>query len=278
MIPESFETFEVGLLGGPSERRYRRMRPEVERMPWGTLDLSAYPPAVVAKARRIWTMAAYQEYRTGASVTAALQHLFEVSAPVDLIAIATRFPLDEIVHVELCARLLDELGGAVTLKHDPDRLAPHPPEHLEPLLRCAVLITRVFCVGEAVSIPILRTSAERAEHPLIRAVLARIAKDEALHGQFGWMFLDWIGDALTDEDRALLRSVARDEIRKLERAWQSFSEPSEADVAASTLGWMQPDTYFRVAHEALDRAVLGPLTKRGLDPRLASPIDGHPLQ
>ena len=36
------ELFELELLGGGMERRYRRARPEVEQMPWGTLDVSEY--------------------------------------------------------------------------------------------------------------------------------------------------------------------------------------------------------------------------------------------
>jgi hypothetical protein len=205
---------------------------------------------------------------------AALSLLMEVQAPLDLIAVATRFPLDELVHVELCGRLLAELGGAAKLLHDPERLAPSVSG--DAMMRCAEVVMRVFCVGEAVSIPILRTSARKAQHPLIRAVLSRIAKDEALHGQFGWMFLDWALDAFDEGERRHLTRVARDEIGKLERAWATFAAPDPADSEASTLGWMPPDIYYVTAHAALDQAVLAPLTRRGLDPRAVSPIANHP--
>ncbi len=276
-VPDSFERFELGLLGGALERQYRRMRPEVERLPWGSLaaEVATEAPSVVEKARRIWTMAAFQEYRTGASCTTALRLLLEASAPLDLVAVATRFPLDEIVHVELCARLLAELGGAAPLLYEPDRLGVTGRESARPLLRSAEVVMRVFCVGEAVSIPILRASARHARQPLIRAVLQRIVKDEAAHGRFGWYFLDWAGELLTEAERQRLRWVARDEIDKLLGAWQRFAEPSEADMHQSTLGWMDPKTYFRTAHAALDSAVLGPLAARGLDPRDVSPIARH---
>ena len=35
---------------------------------------------------------------------------------------AARFPLDEIVHVELCARMAMELGGGTEILHDPDTM------------------------------------------------------------------------------------------------------------------------------------------------------------
>ena len=279
MIPEHYEAFELGLFGGPLEHQYREMRPEVEAMPWGTVaaSLHEYDDAVVHKARKIWTMAAFQEYRTGASVAFALQQLIDVRAPLDLIAVATRFPLDEVVHVELCSRLLHELGGAMTLMHNPDAMTPPIDEDLEPLVKCAETIIRVFCVGEAVSIPILRSSAHHSTHPLTKAILSRIALDEAMLGQFGWFFLDWCLEAFVEKERHYLKSAAHDEIGKLLQAWDRFAEPSAADIAQDRLGWMNPKTYYQVAHQALDDAVIKPFVKRNMDPRDIGPIEGHPV-
>ena len=123
---DATELFELGVLGGAPERQYRRMRPEVERMPWGTLDPSRHSPELVLRARRSWTLAAFQEHRTGAACAATLQALIAARAPVDLVAVATRFPLDELTHVEMCARLASELGGATPLVHTPNEMVPIP--------------------------------------------------------------------------------------------------------------------------------------------------------
>src|SRR5262249_35802234 len=96
--------FELELLGGSWERRYRSARPEVEAMPWETLDPRDYSEEVLAAARSAWTGAAFQEHRTAAACASTLRALVEACAPLDLIAAFSRFPLDEIVHVELCAR------------------------------------------------------------------------------------------------------------------------------------------------------------------------------
>ena len=289
-VPDHFEAFDIGLLGGPGEQLYRKARPEIDAMPWGTIDLSAFPETTIARARRVWTMAAFQEYRTGAACSLALQHLFRVQAPLDLIAVATRFPLDEVVHVELCGRLVAELGGAMELRHDPASLVPRLKPGLDPLLQCAEIMMRVFCVGEAVSIPILRASWQHAELPLLRAILGRIVKDEAVHGQLGFWFLDWCGDAFDADERAHLERAARDEIGKLLQSWARFETPalgaeadevpgafglSDAGDDAGTLGWMPVDVYLPTAHQALDDAVLKPLLDRGFDPRRAEPIPGH---
>src|SRR5690606_39048908 len=86
------EVFELEMLGAGWERRYRKLRPEVEDMPWGTLDLRDYPESLVLAARKSWTGAAFQEHRTGAACAETLRCLIEARAPLDLIAVASRFP------------------------------------------------------------------------------------------------------------------------------------------------------------------------------------------
>lgn len=274
-IPESFEAFQIGLLGGAVEKRYRRMRPEVQKLPWGTLNLAEHEDKHIQRARKVWTTAAFQEYRTGVMVTAALTAMMEVGTPLDLIAIATRFPLDEMVHVELCCRLLAELGGPVRLLHEPEKLTMPVHNPPTPFLRAAELVMRIFCVGEAASIPILHSGWKNSKVPLIRAMMGRIVKDEAAHGSFGWLFFDWIQDELSPEERVYLRQVARHEIAKLERMWSRYAGEDVEALDMGTLGWMDPRKYWRTAHASLQRQVIEPLAARNLDPREVSPILGH---
>src|SRR4029079_3557556 len=135
------------LVGGEVEARYRALRPEVEAMPWGTLApaVAELPPEVRAQAQRAWTGAAFQEHRTGAACAATLRSLIEARAPLDLVALATRFPLDEMVHVELCARMAMELGAAIELRYEPDAMIGGF-EGATPLSRAAHLVVAYFCV------------------------------------------------------------------------------------------------------------------------------------
>ena len=253
------------MLGGAAERQYRRLRPEVERMPWGTLDPSRHPPSLVQAARRSWTLAAFQEHRTGAACAATLQALIAARAPVDLVAMATRFPLDELTHVEMCARLAAELGGGTPLLHEPNVMVPVPSLERTPLERAAELVVRVFCVGEAVSIPLLRGTARAATHPLIRAVMGRIVKDEAAHGVFGFTVLDWALERLTDSDKQHLGRMADIAIDFLEQQWLDLAQrPRSSPHDGDVLGWMQTEPYLQAAHAALARDVTRPLLARGI--------------
>lgn len=268
------ELFELELLGGPVERRYRKLRPEIDAMPWGTLDPNDYPPDLVMAARKSWTGGAFQEHRTGVAMAQTVKALMECRAPLDLIAMATRFPLDELVHIELCSRMAMELGGATPILHDPDHLVVKPLEGVDPVLRCADLVVRFFCVGEALSIPMLRATWRASEHPLPKAVLGRIVKDEAAHGAFGWFFLDWASPLLSDADREVLAKAADDTVVRLKAGWEHIRQrPKGPPSAVHSLGWMQTDAYLALAQKSLERNVLAPLRKRGIPVRSTGKLE-----
>jgi hypothetical protein len=261
----SGDLFELELLGGATERRYRKMRPEVEQMPWGTMDLSKASAGDLLAARLAWTGAAYQEHRTAIACAATLRALLEARGSVDLIAVASRFPLDEMVHVELCARMAEECGGGTEIRYDPDRVVLDADASLPPLLRVSELAVRFFCVGEAISIPLLRATWHHARHPLPRAVMGRIVKDEAAHGMFGFTVLDWALDRLTANDKEHLGKMAVLAIEFLEHQWDDLQKrPRAAPHDGDVLGWMQTGDYLAAARSALRRDVVKPLLRRGI--------------
>lgn len=259
------ELFELELLGGAVERRYRRARPEVEELPWGTLDARDYSPEAVVAARKGWTSAAFQEHRTAAACGATLRALVEARAPLDLIACFTRFPLDEVVHVELCARLAMELGGGTELLHEPSAMCADADATLPPLWRACELVTRNFCVGESLSIPLLHATWMRATHPLPRAVLGRIVRDEAAHGVAGWTFLDWVLPHLSKDGLALVGRTASAAIAEIRRLWADIRQrPIPPASEGHALGWMGTTEYLDLAARSLQRRVLRPFADRGI--------------
>jgi hypothetical protein len=263
--PEAvLELFELEMLGGPTERRYRRARPEVEALPWGTLDPRLHAAADLADARGHWTLAAFQEQRTGAACAETVRALLACRAPLDLVAVASRFPLDEIVHVEMCARVAEELGGGTGIQHDPRRLAPAPDRDDPPLVQAAEMIVAAFCVGEAFSVPVLRGTWHAARHPLLHGVLGIIVRDEAAHGAFGWTFLDWAGASLAPyRDRLAL--IARLAIEEFTNDHRAIARLPETDIGGD-LGWMEPAAYLALSRRSMEDKVLAPLRARGIDP------------
>src|ERR1700722_7044203 len=142
--------FELEWMGGAAEHHFRKARPGIDDLPWGTLDPSKYDPAAVDQARSSWTEVAINEYRAVASFAEVLRALVDVKAPLDLLGATSDFLADECAHVELASRLAMELGGAARQEVDLERFAPGPVGRT-PLERANDIILRVSCVAEAFS-------------------------------------------------------------------------------------------------------------------------------
>jgi hypothetical protein len=266
---DELEAFELELYGGSVEKRHRRQRPEIEAMPWDDFDASLYDERARIAARAAWTRAAFQEHRTAAATAVALRALVEARAPIDLIGVATRFPLDELVHVELCARMASALGGGTELLHRPQELIRDPSRSLSPLMRAADIVVRVYCVGEALSIPLLRGAWHAAKHPLPKAILGTIVRDEAAHGVFGFWFLDWALPRLSARERAELGISAERAIAPIRALWREIASEGapHSDSEANPLGWMRTDEYLEMSHVAMQEKVLAPLRARSIPVR-----------
>ncbi|HEX4419243.1 MAG TPA: hypothetical protein VH165_15130 [Kofleriaceae bacterium] len=280
-------TFELALIGGPWGRRLAPRRAWIDDLPWNA-PLPALPalpglparpalpalPALPAPndaiaARVVWTRTAFSEYASAAAFAEIAAALLAAGAPIDLIAAAGDFVVDEIVHTELAARLAAALGGAVALEVDLTRLVRPvtPAACRDPLLRAAELVVRTSCVGEAITVPMLKLAHRLAGAPLIEAALAAIVADEAGHAQLGGWFLDWAAPRLDDAARAHLGEVAGAAIRE-------FAPLVGAGCAASGLGVIACDRYDPALAAAVTRNVVRPLAARGIAVALPAFADG----
>ncbi len=174
-------------------------------------------------ARASWTEAAYNEYGTAVAFSEMLGALLAAKPPIDLIGMASDFMADEVLHVELTSRIAMELGGGAPYEIDFDGLGIHPSLELSPLQRANQLVVHVCCVGEAFSLPMLASAYISALHPLTKQVLQRIVHDEAPHGRFGFLYLDWATEQLDVEERARLGHVAVDTISQFAPLWQRLT-------------------------------------------------------
>jgi hypothetical protein len=266
------EPFDLEWLGGVTERHFRKIRPGVDEMPWGTLDAKRYPTALVDRARISWTEAAYNEYCTAAAFAALLEALLQAKAPIDLVGMASDFVADEVLHVELTSRIAMELGGGAPYVIDFEHLRRQPKPELSARQRANELVVHVCCVGEAFSLPMLASAYSSATHALTRAVLQRIVADEAPHGRLGWAYLEWAQDELDDAERARLAEVAIETIAQLAPLWQRLSSRVVDGVTTEgyliehvrELGWTESSQYAVRARKAIAEDVAAPLAKFGI--------------
>jgi hypothetical protein len=268
------EPFDLEWLGGVAEHHFRKVRPGVDEMPWGTLDPKRYPTELVDRARISWTEAAYNEYCTASAFAELLGAMLAAKAPIDLIGMASDFVADEILHVELTSRIAMELGGGAPYVIDFENLHRKPDADLSPLQRANELVVHVCCVGEAFSLPMLASAFGSATHPLTRAVLERIVKDEAPHGRLGWLYLDWASDRLDAAERARLADVAVETVAILAPLWQRLQSRVEDGITTEgyrlehvrELGWTESSLYKERARKAIEEDVVAPLARFDIRP------------
>jgi hypothetical protein len=245
--------------------------------PWDTLDPARYPADLVRCARRSWTENAFNEHCTFTAMGQLLQALGEAQAPVDLCRMASRFPEEEAVHVELCARIAERLGGLWDRRFDPASLAVPLDPSLAPRQRALELTVRLCCVGEAFSLPMLAGALRSATHPLTRAVLTTIVDDEALHGRFGYLYLDHTATDLSPAERDRLGQAASETLRTYAPLWEKLTSRAIDGVTSEgflldhvrELGWMESTEYRALALATIERAVKAPLARFGI--RVALP-------
>jgi hypothetical protein len=158
------------------------------------------------------------------------------------------------------------LGGGVSIPHQEEVLYPLDTS-ASPLceLDAARVVVWNCCVSESYSHAILSALWTAEKHPLLRKVRARIAKDEAVHAQFGWIYLDWLLPDLEAEHRDWLGRAVAPVARKIERGLVTVSAlPDQHFHPLCPLGGLGKQGYLAVANKAVRTRVIEPLAQRGI--------------
>jgi hypothetical protein len=156
-----------------------------------------------------WSRMALMEHASIAAFARFVLELLSMAAPAELVREAQRAMQDEIEHAELCFGLASAYAGR--------QLAPGPLE-LEGALtgrsRRDIVVNayREACLGETQATIEARAALEHAREPSVRAVLARIAEDEARHAELGYRFLQFALETAPLEERVALRAALRAEL------------------------------------------------------------------
>lgn len=264
--------FELEWAGGAAEHHFRRARPGIDELPWGTFDTASYPPEVLDAGRATWTDAAYTEYRAVAAFAEVIRALAEARAPLDILGMASNFVADEVVHVELTSRVAMELGGAVQKPVDFDALVVKPDPRLSAFQRANEIVLRISCIAEAFSGRMAVSAMRSTTHPLTRAVYERIVADESLHYRLGGIYFDWASELMDDEERARLSRVALTTLKGYGPRWKgTASDAMRATRRTATIeqvheiGWIETRFYKDQVRAAVRDAIVLPLASYGIE-------------
>jgi hypothetical protein len=252
--------FRLELQGGRVGKRWRALRPA--DFDW-KLSLKGFSPDELASAQRQWTLASLKEHASASAHALLVRALVRAQAPLDLTALASQLPADELLHAELCARLAGALGGAATVAFDDEAVHPLPADG-NPACDAA-LLSVAACVSETFSHGTLRAEVGGRRPPLVRAVLRRILRDESSHASMAWAALDWALPQLDTANRGRVAAHAAGAIAALERDLARVPSLEPAHFGRLGLpGSVGASGYLTVARETLSTRIRAPLAERGL--------------
>lgn len=212
------------------------------------LDTAALPSALRERLVGYWSRIGADEHASVASFSRFNLELLALGAPAHLLAASTRAIGDEIAHARIAWGLAGALAGtrpgAGPLAVDRALDRSSDPE--------AVLLAaiREGCLNETVCAAQARAAAEGAADPQVRALLARVADDEARHAELSWAFVRWLLG-----ERPELASAARAAFA----AWSPGPAPARDPERDALLrfGMPTPDLEHEIA-VAVGRDVIGP--------------------
>jgi len=167
-----------------------RVAPRVLRSDWGR---STGPAPELPDGVRAWLAAAWAdegslEHASVASFARFTLDLMAFGAPPALLLDAHRAGLDEIAHAQACFALAARFGDEPVGPGPLDMSGVLPSASLAEAAAAAVIEA---CVGETIAALEARVRAENAQDGEVKAVLTRIAEDEARHAELGWRFVKW---------------------------------------------------------------------------------------
>lgn len=116
---------------------------------------------------------------------------------------ASMMMADELHHAELCAAVVEALGGAA--RADLPAL-PAVPEHADadPLEAVLRNVLSISCLSETVAVALIDAERRGAGPPALADLLARILADEVGHARAGWRLLEDLAPRLRPALRARL--------------------------------------------------------------------------
>ncbi len=209
-----------------------------------------------------WKRRVEAEYRSAALAGEVALELIRTGAPPDLIRDGLRIVDDELTHSELSW----EVALAAGADHPPVvdlHTLTDPDGSAQPLVALTLLVSRYFCIGETVAVPLFRLLRRHAVEPSSQRALDAILRDEGRHRQFGWDVLDWVlrrDPQVAGEVRQRLPSM----LAEISTAYAGQPHAPLLEPGIARWGLASPSEYAEVLERALEREVKPRFAARGI--------------
>jgi hypothetical protein len=206
----------------------QRCAPAIARDEWacGTVipEASGLPTEEREVAAAHWTRVGQMEHASIAAFARFTLHLLALGAPPELLQASQQALGDETKHARLAFALASAFGG---VRVGPGPLAIDGALDGFDVRTFVATLIREGCIGETVAAMEAREALEDVRDSAVRAVLETIARDEVRHAALAWRTLRWV-----IASGRVGRASVRDEMK---RAMQEGAAPAACDTAAGAL-------------------------------------------
>ncbi|MEQ9319076.1 MAG: ferritin-like domain-containing protein [Polyangiaceae bacterium] len=155
-----------------------------------------------------WTHDALYEHASVASFSRFALELMALGAPPELVAAAHQAALDELEHAKLCFALASRFAGEPVGAGPLD--AARDLSVRADLKQLAVATFFEGCVGETLAALTAAEQRDRATDEATRSALTTIAEDEARHAELAWQTVAWALDIGGDDVRRALSAAVHE--------------------------------------------------------------------
>jgi len=220
-----------------------------------SLDRSHYAPHLLTRVAAGWRQLAEDERRGIISSAHIAADLAALDAPAAILAMAGRVVQDEIHHLEVCARVLEELdpGARVSARFECAIARPAPDE----TVLARTLVTE-FALGKPVAASAFAAARAVVREPLFGWAYAELLHDETRHATFGARAAAWVIRAWSTQQRQALWTHCL-------TSGASATTPRPKDAEAEELGLLPGELDC-----TLPRWIIPHLAPLGIHPRPAN--------
>src|SRR5262249_3539695 len=152
-------------------------------------DLDGLSPSTRALLAARWTSIGLMEHASIAAFARFALQLLAVGAPPDLVRASQEAMGDETEHARLAFAAASADAGEDV---GPGALAIDGSLDGFDVAQLVATLLREGCIGETVAAIEAREALESAVDPVVRAVLETIARDELRHAELAWSTLAWL--------------------------------------------------------------------------------------
>jgi hypothetical protein len=261
------------LTGTPLSRAHERLvdaRPgrQAWPIPWATFARERYPAAALALACQAQMALAEGEYGAVVGFAKVASALALKGAPVDLVALSTRIPADELRHAEYALRMAALLAGrpvsALELSVDGERLQRADPCRWS-MVELDELMASVPAISETLAAALVAACRDCATDPVLRALFSSILADEVHHARLGWYYLIWRAPQWTRAERQQVADRVGERVADTERQfWRGRDAAPGSEAAARALGVLDSPSQRAVVRQAMEREIVPALDGLGL--------------